>query len=121
MKFIFYFFLSSYSYEYLLKKFPRKKCLVHIHGDALGDNKINTNIYEYFIAISQYTKKLIMGDQIIPAERIKLLYNAINLEDFEKEITLKEKKELRTKYGIKENDIVIMFSGRTIPQKGVKE
>lgn len=50
-------------YEYLLKNFPKEKCLVHIHGDALGDNETNSKIYHEFIAISKYTKKLIMKDR----------------------------------------------------------
>lgn len=108
-------------YEYLLKRFDRKKCMVHIHGDALGDNNINLQIYEYYIAISKFTKELIMKDGIVPEDRIKLLYNAINLTHFEKEISEPEKEELRNKYGINKDDVVIIFFGRTIEQKGVRE
>lgn len=50
-----------------------------------------------------------------------MLYNAIQLKDFQKRISEEEKQELRKKYEIESEDVVIMFSGRTIPQKGVKE
>lgn len=79
-------------YEYLLKRFPREKCLVHIHGDALGNNNINKKIYYKFLAISKYTKELIMSDNIIPESQIELLYNAIKLDDFNKKISYDEKK-----------------------------
>ena len=108
-------------YEYLLKRFPKEKCLVHIHGDALGDNNINKDIYYKFLAISKYTEKLIMSDNIIPKSQIELLYNSIKLEDFNKKIFEDEKIVLRKKYGIEKDDVVIMFVGRTIRQKGVKE
>ena len=108
-------------YEYLLRRFPKEKCLVHIHGDALGDNNINKDIYYKFLAISQYTEKLIMSDNIIPKSQIELLYNSIKLEDFNKKISEDEKIVLRKKYGIEKDDVVIMFVGRTIRQKGVKE
>ena len=108
-------------YEYLLKRFPKEKCLVHIHGDALGDNNINKGIYYKFLAISKYTEKLIMSDNIIPKSQIELLYNSIKLEDFNKKISEDEKIVLRKKYGIEKDDVVIMFVGRTIRQKGVKE
>ncbi len=108
-------------YEYLLKRFPKEKCIVHIHGDAMGNYEINNNIYSKFLAISKYTENLINKNEIIPRDKIELLYNAIKLENFEKTITQEEKKELRAQYGIEDNDIVILFSGRTIPQKGVKQ
>ena len=108
-------------YEYLLKHFPKEKCLVHIHGNVLGDNKKNLEIYNYFIAISKFTKELIMRDKIVPENRIKLLYNAINLDDFKKEISAEEKEVLRKKYGIDKDDNVIIFFGRTIEPKGVRE
>lgn len=108
-------------YQYLLKRFPREKCLVHIHGDVLGDNNINKDIYYKFLAISKYTEKLIMSDNIIGKSQIELLYNSIKIEDFNKKISEDEKIKLREKLEIEKDDVVIMFIGRTIKQKGVKE
>ena len=108
-------------YEYILKKFPKKKCLVHIHGDEIGNNEINNRIYEKFIAISKYTYNVIMKDGKITKDKIELLYNAINLNDFDKKLSSSEKKQLRSKYEILPDDVVIMFAGRTIPEKGIKE
>lgn len=108
-------------YEYLLKRFPKEKCLVHIHGDAIGNNEINDKIYNKFIAISDYARKLIMQDGKIDSSKIELLYNAIQLQDFDKTISNEERIALRKKYEILPDDIVILFSGRTIPQKGVKQ
>ncbi len=108
-------------YEYLLKHFPKEKCLVHIHGIALGDNKINKEIYHKFIAISKFTCGMIKKDGQIKDNQIELLYNAIDVNEFYKTISEEEKRELRKKYEIDEKDTVILFIGRTIPEKGVKE
>lgn len=108
-------------YEYLLKRFPQKKCIAHIHGDALGNKQINNKIYYKFIAISRYTQKILTKDNIIPNKKVELLYNAINTKNFDKQLSYQEKKILREKYEINKDDVVILFSGRTIPQKGVKE
>lgn len=108
-------------YEYLLKHFPKEKCFVHIHGNVLGNNRVNDSIYSKFIAISNYTKKLIMEDGIVKPEKVELLYNAIKVSDFDKKISKEEKLELRKKYGIEDDDVVILYSGRTIEQKGIKQ
>ena len=108
-------------YEYLLKHFPKEKCLVHIHGIALGDNKINKEIYHKFIAISKFTCGMIKKDGQIKDNQIELLYNAIDVNEFYKTISEEEKRELRKKNEIDEKDTVILFIGRTIPEKGVKE
>lgn len=108
-------------YEYLLKRFPQEKCLVHIHGNVLGDNDINKKIYHKFLAISKYTCQLIKQDGKIKSNQIELLYNAVNIEDYSKTISETEKESLREKFEIEKNDVVILFLGRTIPEKGVKE
>ena len=108
-------------YEYLLRDFPKEKCLVHIHGVVLGNNNINKDLYYKFLAISKFTCEYIKQDGIIKDDQIELLYNAIDITDFDKIISLEEKNKLREKFGIEKDDIVIMFLGRTIPEKGVKE
>lgn len=108
-------------YEYLIKKLPNQRFLVHIHGNVLGNNQINAKIYEYFIAISRYTEKLILQDAYVNKNQVKLLHNSIKIEDFKKDISEEEKIELRKKYGINENDNVLVYFGRMIPEKGVKE
>lgn len=108
-------------YEYLINKLKNQRFLAHIHGNILGNNKVNAKIYEYFIAISKYTEKLILEDKYVKENQVKLLYNAIKTENFQKSISVEERNSLREKFEIKENDNVIIFFGRMIPEKGVKE
>lgn len=87
-------------YSHLLKKFPKEKCLVHIHGNVLGNTEVDNQIYHKYIAISEYTRRLIMEQAKVDKDRIELLYNAIQLKDFEKKISKEEQDALRKKYDI---------------------
>lgn len=52
---------------------------------------------------------------------ISVAYNGIHVEKFYKEYSEEEKLSLRKKLGISEAQKVILFTGRFIPAKGVKE
>jgi len=109
-------------YEYLLKKLPKEKCLVHFHGSGKeANNVVMTQVYDKYIAISQYQKNVVLKNAQIAEADVNVLYNAVNLEEFDKQISEEEKNALRQKYHIENNDVVIMYVGRTIPKKGVKE
>lgn len=52
---------------------------------------------------------------------ISVAHNGIHVENFYREYTEKEKRHLRDKLGISEEQKVIVFTGRFVPSKGVKE
>ena len=108
------------AYKYLLKRFPKEKCIMHIHGISTGDNEFE-QIYKYYIAVSNYAANHFLASGIIEKERDKVLYNGIEKEKFKRKLSLEEKRELKNKYNIKENEKVIMFCGRTVVGKGIKE
>ncbi len=108
------------SYKELLKNCDKKKCIAHIHGICLGNEEYES-IFEYFIATSNYVANKLSENKIILPERVFTVYNGINTDKFKKTINSEEKKALREKYGIHEDDVVIMFCGRTVKGKGVKE
>ena len=108
------------AYKYLLKRFPKEKCIMHIHGISTGDNEFE-QIYKYYIAVSNYAANHFLASGIIEKERVKVLYNGIEIEKFKRKLSLEEKRELKNKYNIKENEKVIMFCGRTVVGKGIKE
>ena len=108
------------AYKYLLKRFQKEKCIMHIHGISTGDNEFE-QIYQYYIAVSNYAANHFLASGIIEKERVKVLYNGIEIEKFKRKLSLEEKRELKNKYNIKENEKVIMFCGRTVVGKGIKE
>lgn len=107
-------------YEYLIQKLPSQKFLLHMHGNVAGDERLLKN-YKFFIAISNYVKNYLTANNIISPSLVKVVENGIAIENFSKRINEKEKEELKEKYNIKSSDCVLMFCGRTVPQKGIKE
>ncbi len=105
--------------EHVLPIIPYEKNITYLHGPKIEEGLHNYYkaiiVVSHFIANCYYKKGETPKDAVIPLE------NAIHLEDFEKELTVEEKKKLKQKYNIKEDDIVINFCGRTIEEKGIKQ
>lgn len=102
----------------------KNKYYIHLHNEvkslygcdeiAMGCNNM--------IGISNFicnsTAKFIKS---YPQDKFSILYNCIDTNKFNKELWISEKDSIRKKYGIKENEIVMIFSGRLTEEKGIKE
>lgn len=107
----------------LRKKF---KCpiILHLHNDYLTNtSKLATktlNSLTQILTVSNY-----IGNRIKTIDpkttKVKTLYNGIDLQKFNKNITKNEKEEFLKKYNIDSNQKVILYTGRIMPEKGVKE
>ncbi len=99
------------------------KVILHLHNDyfnAKTPNKKEIISYcDEAWAVSEFIKKQI-EDAGMPASKVKVLYNGIDLSSFKTKMTEKEKKELRAKYNIN-NEFVFIYTGRLMPEKGVRE
>ncbi|NLM05234.1 MAG: glycosyltransferase family 4 protein [Clostridiales bacterium] len=109
-----------------LRKYYKGKLYFHAHHDAFNTCKINPNKIidscEKVITVSEYIKERTLNvcsvknyDKIIKVE------NCIDNKVFNKMLYIDEKIQLRNKYGIKDDELVIMFTGRIIKEKGIKE
>ena len=83
------------AYKYLLKKFPKQKCIMHIHGATIGDNEFE-QIYQYYIAVSNYIADYFLSSGVIEKQRVKVLYNGIETEKFNKKIINRRKARIKT-------------------------
>lgn len=111
---------NIYNYEPIYKYIPKEKAMFHIHGVSSG-SKFASERFGTFLAISEYVKSELLKGGNVLKENVELLYNGVELSNFKKILSENEKKELREKYNIKEDEKVIVFCGRTIKEKGVKE
>ncbi|MDE5831177.1 MAG: glycosyltransferase, partial [Clostridia bacterium] len=105
--------------EHIIPSIPYNKSITYLHGPA-----IEKKLHEYYraiIVVSHFIANCYYKQTDTPREYVIPLENAIHLEDFAKEISENEKKELKEKYNISKDEIVINFCGRTIAEKGVKE
>ncbi len=105
--------------EHIIPMVPFDKRITYLHGP-----KIEHGLHQYYKAImvvSHFIANCYYEQTDTPRECVIPLENAIHLEDFSKAISDDEKKKIKQKYNILEDDIVINFCGRTIAEKGVKE
>lgn len=111
---------NFFDYEWVYKKIDRRKSVLHIHGSTAGIPFLKEN-FEYFICISNFIVEKLLQDGIIKKENAKLLYNGVLLKNFNPKLSMIESQKLKQHYGIKNDEKVILFCGRTVEEKGVKE
>jgi glycogen synthase len=102
------------------KKVSGKPLVIHVHATEFDRTGKNVNQYVYdierkgmhladsIIAVSEYTKQMIVNHYAIDPSKVSVVYNAV---DFNGQSAKEECK-------IKNNDKVVLFLGRITMQKG---
>ncbi|MBY8908369.1 glycosyltransferase family 4 protein [Salinicoccus roseus] len=106
-----------------LKNFKSTEIIQHIHNDYLSKStKINKKI------LDSSDKVIMVSDFLIKSvewyghsKKFKLLHNGIDTNYFNAARWKNEAEKLREDLGIKEGDIVILYSGRLNAGKGILE
>ncbi len=109
-----------FSLKYFSKKLPANKVLIHAHG-MITPIPVIDRYFSYYLSISDFVGKYWAQKSQRSAESYKIWKNCINVGNFCKVTSLAEKKQLMMSLGIEEEDFVIIFTGRIIPEKGVLE
>lgn len=104
------------------KKFPNSKIIQHYHNIPKEKNisKVIDKCTDYYFCISKFIKKEVIEIFNTNDAKAKLFYNCINISRFY-QATGDERNKMRKKWGIKEDDFVVIYTGRLQPYKGVKE
>lgn len=98
-----------------------KKLVVHVHAtefDRTGGNGVNQYVYDIekqgmevadlIIAVSNFTKNKIVDHYGIPPEKIRVVHNAVEFENY----------TLEKAHKLKENNKIVLYLGRLTLQKG---
>lgn len=105
-----------------LKRKMNMSMVQHLHNNYLGiTSSFNQQIIDnsdFVLAVSKFIKNEILSHLNCTPELISVLYNGISLEKFGKSECLWS---LREQLGISHDDFVFVFSGRLVPEKGIKE
>jgi len=104
----------------LTKKVGKRKLILHLHKDTEPTKELE-EMYGNFIGISNFVSNRFGENDIVEKNRVHTLYNGINFNKFDKKATEDEIKNLKEKYSIKKDEIVLIYTGRLLPVKGVKE
>lgn len=102
----------------ILKNFiGDKKMICHLHNrfDLKEDS---LDVCSKVFAVSEYIKQEALKQTHYPAEKIKVLLNCINRDDFLPSDKLRNK--IRKQLGLSDGEIAISFVGRIVELKGVR-
>lgn len=106
--------------KYYSRFIDKKKIIFHSHGEIKNEKKLESCL-NYYIAVSDYIKEIWTSTIKTSKEHSLTLKNGVNQEKFNLRINEKQQEEGRRKFAFSQEDIVLIFVGRIIPEKGVKE
>jgi len=105
----------------LFQKTRSKNTLLIMHHHNVSQpnmiNKVILKQYDLHLAVSKYVKNEIMKRFKIPAEKVLVVYNAINVNKYKCSDTKQSK--LRDLFGIDGDGVVLLYVGRITPEKGL--
>jgi glycosyltransferase involved in cell wall biosynthesis len=92
----------------------------HLHNEPKPNkiNKLLIELYDLHLAVSKYVKNRTIELLKVSPDKIGIVYNAVDTEFF-KPCKPSEKTDRRKKFGVEDNDFVIAFIGRIVPEKGL--
>lgn len=97
----------------------RENIYYHLHCEI--EESIETRVcIPNSISISQYVKNKWVKNKNIEGNNF-VLYNCIDIQKFTIELEYENRLRLRSELKICENEILVVFCGRLIPEKGVSE
>jgi len=101
--------------SFLTQKNPVFSTIHNSKGYNYFHEKFLQKLTTRYIAVSNLVKKYAISKLAIPKNKIKLIYNGIDVEEFR--VSDKIRKKYRTKLGIKKNEIAFLNIGRFTIQK----
>lgn len=72
----------------------------------------------HIVSVTDYMKEFLVNEYAIDPEKVTVIHNGLDYSEY-KSISKEEKNELREKLGFRRDDMIILFSGRIDPCKGI--
>ena len=95
----------------------------HVHNElksSFGCEKVIKKCKK-ILCVSEYIKQSVVKFTGIEENKVDVLKNCINTDLFDGNIGENEKNRLKEKYNIKQNDKVMLYTGRLTKEKGIYE
>lgn len=114
---------EGYDYEALVtasKLYGKDKVCWHLHMNPPFNPRID-KIYGKCVAVSEYIINKYRLQTSNSKENTAVIFNGIDTAIFQQEVSKEEHHELRKSLGLNDDDFVLVFCGRLVKVKGVKE
>lgn len=102
------------------KKYGSNKFCYHLHS-ATYASEVSEKVFNNIISVGNYVNKVYFDSLEKSNPKWSILPNRIVLDRFRKKLTIQETMNLRLKLGYLNDDFIIIFCGRLIPEKGIEE
>lgn len=103
----------------IAKGYTRQQLVFHAHVHFIPKPEVVRG-FGHMIGVSEFVTREYMKVCNVPVKP-HVLKNAIDIKKFNKPVSENEKKEIRNRLGLSEDDFVILFVGRIMEIKGVME
>ena len=103
----------------IAKGYSRNQFANHVHIHYLPPDNIVRN-YGHVIGVSEFVIKEYLKECNIPV-KAHLLKNAIDVKQFGRKVSETQKRKIRKKLGLSEDDFIVLYVGRIMEIKGVLE
>jgi UDP-glucose:(heptosyl)LPS alpha-1,3-glucosyltransferase len=90
--------------------------LINVERRMFGDQRLRA-----VICNSQLVKDEIVQRFAVPAERLHVIYNGVDLKRFEPEIVSLDRERMRADLGIERNHSILLFVGSGFARKGLSD
>lgn len=114
---------EGYDYEAMVtaaKLFGKDKVCWHLHMNPPYNERID-KIYGKCVAVSEFIINEYRKKSANSVKNTDVIFNGIDTTVFEHEITSNERHNIRQSLGLNDDDFVLVFCGRLVKVKGVKE
>lgn len=98
----------------------KENVFLHLHQHLRGDAELD-DIFGEVLTVSYFVKDEWLTTSNMDTEKVTVLPNAIDNDRFTDSLSTQEKAASRMDLGLSPTDFVVLFCGRIVPEKGVKE
>jgi len=113
--------LHVHQLEFPIKEFKKfinnKNIKIILHVHAIRNFNENRGVANCYLAVSNYTKHILINEQNYPINLVEVLYNGVDTQLFH----VRDKEEIQTIkdfYNISHNEIILTYVGRKQQSKG---
>lgn len=110
----------THEFAALSRKLGKDRMAIHLHA-KFESSAVADNIFGHVLAISRFVADAWIKTSSLSSENVYVLKNCIDTSRFDKKLTQVEQNALRNRLGIESDDIILIFCGRIVPEKGIRE
>lgn len=108
-------------FSFLRKKYRSEQLYLHLHGTGPMPDKATKRTFGNIICTSRYIENYYKPVFKKYRTKFQVCLNGIDDTIFQRRISSEERNSLRKKYGVRNDDLLVVYCGRLVKEKGVKE